>query len=153
MNSYTNKNYTAYIYMLDRETGFILDSKTRVIPNHKSVNEIGMKKCKLPAQQVTPGNDDASHVSSMSHDQKNAQEIAADGVKECATALRKGFDSISSAFSSGIIQLKPDAIAQDGKMLAMIDALEARIARSTAKGQCTKKMQEKLEEYEKKLFQ
>ena len=91
----------------------------------------------------------------MSHDQgdKNAQEIAADGVKEVATALRKGFDSISTAFSSGIIQLKPDEIAQDGKMLAMIDALEARIVRSAAKGLCTKKMQEKLEEYEKKLFQ
>ena len=153
MNSYTNKNYTAYIYMLDREADFILDSRTRVIPNHKSVDEIGMKKRKVPVRQVTPGNDDASHVSSMSNDQKNAQQVTADGVNKCADALKNGFNSISSAFSDGIIQLKPDSIAQDGKMLAMIDALEARIARSTAKGLCTKKMQEKLEEYEKKLFQ
>ena len=153
MNSYTNKNYTAYIYMLDREVGFILDSRTRVIPNHKSVGEIGIKKRKVPVPQVTPGNDDASHVSSMSNDQKNAQQVTADGVNKCADALKNGFNSISSAFSDGIIQLKPDSIAQDGKMLAMIDALESRIARSTAKGLCTKKMQEKLEEYEKKLFQ
>uniref|UniRef100_A0A7S1G1E4 Uncharacterized protein n=1 Tax=Corethron hystrix TaxID=216773 RepID=A0A7S1G1E4_9STRA len=139
--------------MLNREADFILDSRTRVIPNHKSVDEIGMKKRKVPAQQVTPGNDDASHVSSMSNDQKNSQQVAADGVNKCADALKEGFNSIASAFSNGIVQLKPDSIAQDGKMLAMIDALEARIARSAAKELCTKKMQEKLEEYEKKLFQ